>query len=50
VLLISSDLDEIIELSHRIVVMFRGKIVGEFKTGEVNLDQLGLMMAGHVNH
>lgn len=46
VLLISSDLDEIIELSHRIVVMFRGKIVGEFKAGEVNLDQLGLMMAG----
>ncbi len=46
ILLISSDLDEILELSHRIVVMFKGKIAGEFKGGEVDLDQLGLMMAG----
>jgi len=50
VLLISSDLDELIELSHRIVVMFQGKIVGKFKAGEVDLDRLGLMMAGHANH
>lgn len=50
ILLISSDLDEILELSHRIVVMFKGKIVGEFKREEVDLDQLGLMMAGHTKN
>ena len=50
VLLISSDLDEILELSHRIVVMFKGEIVGEFKRGEVDLGQLGLMMAGHTKN
>ncbi|MBM4331972.1 MAG: ABC transporter ATP-binding protein [Deltaproteobacteria bacterium] len=45
--LISSDLDELLELSHRIAVMFQGKIVGEFSREGLNLDQLGLLMAGH---
>ncbi|MGI9950754.1 ABC transporter ATP-binding protein [Moorellaceae bacterium AZ2] len=47
VLLISSDLDEILELSHRVVVMFRGRIVGEFKREEIDLDTLGLLMTGY---
>lgn len=47
VLLISSDLDELLDLSHRIAVMYHGKIVGEFKRDEIDLDQLGLMLAGH---
>jgi len=47
VLLISSDLDEILELSHRILVIFRGEIVGSFTRGNVDLDELGLLMAGH---
>lgn len=46
VLLISSDLDEILELSHRIVVMFDGSIVGEFERKDVDIEQLGLMMVG----
>ncbi len=46
VLLISSDLDEILELSHRIVVMFNGSIVGEFKREDVDIEQLGLLMVG----
>ncbi len=45
--LISSDLDELLELSHRIAVMFQGKIMGEFSREALNLDQLGLLMAGH---
>jgi len=47
VLLVSSDLDEILELSHRILVIYRGRIVGVFPREQVNLDQLGLLMAGH---
>ncbi|AOQ25106.1 Xylose import ATP-binding protein XylG [Moorella thermoacetica] len=46
-LLISSDLDELMELSHRIIVMFHGRIVGEFKRDEIDLDRLGLMMTGY---
>ena len=44
-MLVSFDLDEIIELSDRILVMFAGKVVGE-QSGEANEQALGLMMAG----
>jgi simple sugar transport system ATP-binding protein len=44
--LISSDLEEILSLSDRILVLFEGSIVGEFKRGEVNEGDLGLRMAG----
>ncbi|MBZ0306486.1 MAG: ABC transporter ATP-binding protein [Anaerolineae bacterium] len=46
ILLISEDLDEIRALSDRIVVMYEGRIVGEVKNENVDLHQLGLMMAG----
>jgi general nucleoside transport system ATP-binding protein len=46
VLLISSDLDEILALSDRIVVMFEGRITGEFKRSEVTERELGLRMSG----
>jgi general nucleoside transport system ATP-binding protein len=46
ILLISEDLDEIRALSDRIVVMYEGKIVGEVPGGDVDLHQLGAMMAG----
>lgn len=46
ILLISSDLEEILSLSDRILVLFEGSIVGEFKRGEVNEGDLGLRMAG----
>lgn len=46
VLLISSDLDELLELSDRIIVMYRGKITGILKREEVDLNTLGLMMTG----
>jgi simple sugar transport system ATP-binding protein len=45
VLLISEDLDEILTVSDRIVVMYEGEIVGE-TTPEVDLKDLGMMMAG----
>ncbi|MBC7318575.1 ABC transporter ATP-binding protein, partial [Candidatus Bipolaricaulota bacterium] len=46
VLLVSEDLEEIMELSDRIAVMFRGEIMGIVPAGEVTLEELGLMMAG----
>jgi simple sugar transport system ATP-binding protein len=46
VLLISSELEEILDLSDRIVVMFDGSIVGEMARHDVDLDRLGLLMGG----
>lgn len=46
VLLISFDLDEIIDLSDRILVLCGGRIVGEARSGSVTRTQLGLMMGG----
>ncbi len=46
VLLISSELEEILKLSDRILVMYRGQIVGEFKRGQVTERELGLKMGG----
>lgn len=46
VLLVSVELDEIMSLSDRILVMFDGLIVGELSAAEATERQLGLMMAG----
>ncbi|WP_342746537.1 ABC transporter ATP-binding protein [Paenibacillus rigui] len=46
VLLISEDLDELIELSDRILVIYGGQIVGEFAADEVDVERIGLLMAG----
>jgi simple sugar transport system ATP-binding protein len=46
VLLISSELDELINVADRIVVMYRGRIVGECKADPSERDRIGAMMAG----
>lgn len=46
ILLISFELDEIINVSDRICVLYDGKIVAEFKQGEVDEKLIGLLMAG----
>ena len=46
VLLVSSELDEIMELSDRIAVMYRGEIIADFPNKGVTKEQVGLMMAG----
>jgi simple sugar transport system ATP-binding protein len=46
VLLISAELEEILTLSDRILVMFEGKIVGQFLRGSADETALGLKMAG----
>lgn len=46
VLLISAELDEIMSLSDRIVVMYRGQIVATVDQKDATREQLGLWMAG----
>src|SRR3546814_18411659 len=45
VLLVSVELEEIMSLSDRILVMFEGRIVGEVPAAEASERMLGLMMA-----
>ena len=46
VLIVSTELDEILSLSDRILVMYRGRIVAEFEAGKVSKNEIGLAMAG----
>ena len=46
VLLISEDLDEILNLADRIVVMFEGRVSGVRDAATATPDELGLLMAG----
>lgn len=46
ILLISEDLDEVLELSDRVLVMFEGRIMGELPRDEVEIDAVGLLMSG----
>ncbi len=48
VLLISSELDEILALSDRILVMFKGRVVAEYTADDADKAQIGLAMAGAV--
>ena len=49
ILLVSVELDEILSLSDRIVVMFDGSLVGERKNDKVSDREIGLLMAGITN-
>lgn len=49
VLLISADLGEVMSISDRILVMYRGKIIGEVAGKDAREDKLGLLMAGITN-
>ena len=46
ILLVSSELTEIMSLSDRIYVIFEGRIVGEFQRDSMDDRQLGLLMVG----
>jgi simple sugar transport system ATP-binding protein len=46
VLFFSEDLDELLQISDRIAVLFEGKIMGVFDTNTVTIDRLGMLMAG----
>jgi ABC-type uncharacterized transport system ATPase subunit len=46
VLLISFDLDEIFDLSDRILIIYQGKIVGDYPNGKISRAECGLLMGG----
>ena len=46
ILLVSLELDEVMSLSDRILVMYEGEIVGELDPKKTNVQELGLYMAG----
>jgi ABC-type uncharacterized transport system ATPase subunit len=47
VLLVSEDLDELLELADRVVVIFNGKLVYEAPAAQADLTEIGRHMAGH---
>jgi general nucleoside transport system ATP-binding protein len=47
VLFISTELEEVLSLSDRIIVLFKGEIMGEVSGEQANIDQIGEMMLGH---
>ena len=46
ILLVSEDLDELLALADRMVVMYEGRVVGEMASAGADLEQLGMLMAG----
>lgn len=46
VLLISEDLEELFSLSDRLVVLYRGRLVGQFKPEETTINEVGHLMVG----
>ena len=45
-LLVSLELDEVMDVSDRILVMYEGEIVGELDPKETTVEEMGLYMAG----
>ncbi|MEL6892690.1 MAG: ATP-binding cassette domain-containing protein, partial [Actinomycetota bacterium] len=50
ILLISEDLDEVLQLSDRVVVLLEGSITGEVARGDADVHHIGLLMAGVTDH
>ncbi len=46
ILLVSEDLEELLALSDRLVVVYEGRIVGETATAAADVGELGMLMAG----
>lgn len=45
VVLVSTELDEVLALSHRVAVMYRGELVGPFDRADVDRERIGRIMA-----
>ena len=48
-LIISQDLDELIEITHSVSVISNGKLSKPFETKNLNIEKLGIMMGGEVD-
>jgi simple sugar transport system ATP-binding protein len=46
ILLVSEDLDELLALSDRLIVLYEGQVVGEMSATDSDPERLGLLMAG----
>jgi simple sugar transport system ATP-binding protein len=46
ILLASEDLEELFNLSDRLLVMYKGQLMGIFKVEDISLERVGLLMAG----
>ena len=46
-MLVSEDLDELLNLSDRLLVMYRGRVAGEFEAKDASVQEIGLLMTGH---
>jgi len=47
--LVSTELDEVLELSDRVMVMYEGEIVGILDASEATREKVGVMMAGAID-
>jgi len=47
VILISSELDELLSVAHRVIVLYRGRIMGTCPADPAQRQRIGAMMAGH---
>ena len=46
ILLISEDLDEVLQMSDRIIVLLEGEVMGEVSGADANVQKVGLLMTG----
>ena len=46
IIVISQDLDELIEITHRLSVIFNGKLSKSYDTREISISKIGLLMGG----
>ena len=46
ILLVSEDLDELLALADRLIVLYEGRVVGEMSAADADREQLGMLMAG----
>jgi simple sugar transport system ATP-binding protein len=46
ILLVSSEIEELTQLCHRILVMYRGRVVGELEADRFDIQAIGLLMSG----
>jgi general nucleoside transport system ATP-binding protein len=47
VILISSELDELLSVAHRVIVLYRGRVMGTCPADPAQRERIGAMMAGH---
>ena len=46
IIVLSQDIDELIEITHRIAVIYDGSLSKSFFTKDINITKLGLLMGG----